>query len=136
LQEAVFRSRAAQAAGLGLAGGRLDREPAPGGCGLGQKAVVELELTTHGEELFHTLWPKPPGPATLQRLREGLADWVRRQDALDRKRNHFLREFRQTHGFDRTHYSDEDRAAFEAGLARLSVEETEARRDAARALVD
>ena len=64
-----------------------------------------------------------------------MASWVKRQDALDRKRNHFMKDFRQTHGFDRTTYTSEQLASFETGLDAVNAEVAEARRQAAVALL-
>jgi len=64
-----------------------------------------------------------------------LAEWVRRQDALDRRRNHFLKDFRHAHGFDRTRYTAEQRAEFESGLERINAEENEKRAQAAEELL-
>ena len=52
------------------------------------------------------------------------------QDALDRKRNHFLKAFRGKHGFDRTRYDAERLSEYERGLARVNDEENRARRSA------
>ena len=133
LQEAVYQSRARQAASVGLSGGQLDR-PSTGtgaGCGLGQETAIDLELTERGEEVFREIWPRQLAPTEVTRIQNGMRDWVERQDALDRKRNHFLRDFRQSHGFDRRTYSDEDAHAFEAGLDRINNEVDERLRQAA-----
>ena len=54
LQEAVYRSRGAQA-GAGLfASGDPDR----GDCGLGERAAVVLDLSPRAEEVFGLLWPQ------------------------------------------------------------------------------
>jgi hypothetical protein len=128
LQEAVYRSRETQAAAGGLA--------MPGGnCGLGHKAAVNLELSTRGEELFRLLWPMQPEDQAMLRIQAVLADWVRRQDALDRKRNHFLKDFRHAHGFDRTRYTAEQRAEFESGIEHINAEENERRELAAQELL-
>lgn len=128
LQEAVYRSRETQAAAGGLA--------MPGGnCGLGHKAAVNLELSPRGEELFRILWPMQPDDQAMLRIQTVLAEWVRRQDALDRKRNHFLKDFRHAHGFDRTRYTAEQRAEFESGLERVNAEENEERAHAAQELL-
>ena len=123
LQEAVYRSRARQAAGAALA-----LPPAPAGgealrrCGLGEKAAIELDLGPRGAELFETLWPDGLAPAALARVRAELADWIARQDALDRKRNHFLRAFRGAHGADRAQYGPDEARAFEDGLSAINGE--------------
>ena len=124
LQEAVYQSRARQAAGVGLSGGRPDGPPgSPGSsCGLGANAAVDLELTERGEELFKQLWPRATAPTELAHIQETMSAWVECQDALDRKRNHYLRDFRQTHGFDRRSYTKEQASEFEAGLASINAE--------------
>lgn len=133
LREAVFQSRARQAADTSLL---KSTDPTLGGtnCGLGARAPtddVERELTAAGRALADQLWPgasgaRPPGAA------ERITRWVERQDALDRKRNHFLRDFRQANGFDRSRYSPAQLAAFESGLAAINAEE-DRQRDAAAA---
>lgn len=131
LQEAVYRSRERQAAGVEL---RRGASPAAGNCGLGEKAALELDLSARGRELAGQLWPAGLEGADLARVRTELAAWVVAQDALDRKRNHFLRDFRQMHGFDRTRYTPDQLRSFEDGLARINGEEDTLRRNAARNL--
>jgi len=131
LQEAVFRSRERQAVGSEL---RRGASPGAGNCGLGEKAAVELDLSARGRELAAQLWPAGLEGARLDALKALVADWIVEQDALDRKRNHFLRDFRGQHGADRTKYGDETLRAFEAGLAKVNAEETERRREVARQL--
>ena len=135
LQEAVFRSRASQATSAALGGARLDREPAPGGCGLGHEAALELDLSPAAAEIFGRLWPGGPEPSEVERTRDLMRDWITRQDALDRKRNHFLRDFRQAHGFDRAAYSAAELEEYETGLARINGEVRERLRGAARELL-
>lgn len=130
LQEAVFRSRGAQAgAGLFAAG-----DPSRANCGLGARAEVVLDLTPRGEELFRALWPAGLAAAALEDVRARTTAWVERQDALDRDRNHFLKAFRTRHGFDRTAWDDERRTAYEAGLAEVNGRVDAELTDAARAL--
>lgn len=127
LQEAVFRSRGAQAgAGLFAVG-----DPARGDCGLGARAAVVLDLSPKAEELFDELWPEGLGDAQVEALREVMRDWIERQDALDRKRNHFLKAFRNEHGFDRSAYSAEQQAAYRTGLDEVNAECNAERRAAA-----
>jgi len=125
LQEAVFRSRERQAVGAEL---RRGASTGAGNCGLGEKAAIELDLSPRGRELAAQLWPAGLGAGALEQLKSAVADWVVEQDALDRKRNHFLRDFRGQHGADRTKYSDETLRAFEAGLEKIKAQETERRR--------
>jgi len=134
LQEAVYRSRGAQA-GAALFAAPLAAEGATGNCGLGAKAAVVLDLTPRAEEVFAALFPGGLGAAELAALRAVIADWVKRQDGLDRRRNHFLKDFRQAHGFDRRGYDAAQAAEFDAGLARVNGEAGAARRAAAVALL-
>jgi len=128
LQEAVYRSRATQAAGTALAG---LADGAPGRCGLGEGAAVVLELTPRGRELAAELYPNVVPSHVAALLRE----WVERQDALDRDRNHFLKAFRHRHGFDRNAYSPELRAQFEQGLERVNAAAAAERRAVAERLL-
>ena len=133
LQEAVFRSRERQAVGAEL---RRGAKPDAGNCGLGEKAAIELDLSARGRELAGQLWPAGLAHEHLDALKTAVADWIVEQDALDRKRNHFLRDFRAKHGFDRSKYGDESLHAYETGLARVNAEETERRRAVARQLAE
>ncbi len=128
LQEAVYRSRATQAAGTALAqlSSGVERQ-----CGLGDGPVVVLDLSARGHELARQLFPTAV-PAHVAPL---LRAWVERQDALDRDRNHFLKAFRQRHGFDRNAYSPELRLQFEQGLERVNAETAAERRAAAERLL-
>jgi hypothetical protein len=133
LREAVYRSRAAQAAASVLPG--AVPPPAGGRCGLGERAVVVLDLSDKGRELFERIWSEEPTEGEFARLRDVMREWIVDQDALDRKRNHFLKAFRNKHGPDRTRYSSADLAEYEAGLTRINSEEDEARRAAARTML-
>jgi len=133
LREAVFRSRAAQAAGSTF--------PSPssagdaGRCGLGERAAVVLDLSAEGRAIFERLFASELEPAALERIHGVMREWVIAQDALDRKRNHFLKAFRGTHGFDRTRYTPEQIVEYDAGLARVNTAEDVARRTAAEQLL-
>lgn len=96
--------------------------PGAAPCGLGGKTVVDLQLSPRAEELFRTLWQRELAPTELERVRSVMGAWIEAQDALDRKRNHFLRDFRQTHGFDRTTYTLAQAQDFENGLGKLNNE--------------
>ena len=130
LQEAVYRSRAVQA-GAGL----LAAGAAPASCGLGASPSVALGLSPRGAELFAGLWPDGLDADALACVRAATAVWVRKQDALDRKRNHFLKDFRTRHGFDRARYGEEEERAYRAGLDTVNAEIDAARREAAGALL-
>jgi len=135
LKEAVYRSRGQQAVHVGLAGGKLDQPSGPANCGLGEKAAVVLDLSPKGEEASQRLWPKGLEPTDLERIQEVMRGWVTHQDSLDRKRNHYLRDFRQEHGFDRQGYTPEDLAKYEKGLARVNREVDDGLRKAAEELL-
>jgi hypothetical protein len=129
LQEAVYQARSAQAAGTFLARGA---RPDAGACGLGEGAGSAREGSTRALELHETLF----GTTEQAPARRALVDaWVETQDALDRKRNHFLKAFRLAHGFDRNAYSDVERAEFESGLQCINAEVENARRAAALRLL-
>jgi hypothetical protein len=97
LREAVFSSRAKQAAGTSLA--RADSRSKAGNCGLGAHAEVELSLSENARELAAKLWPSALAPESAAGV---IAEGVERQDALDRKRNHFQRDISGANGFDRS----------------------------------
>ena len=112
LQEAVFRSRGAQAgAGLWSAG-----DPAAANCGLGDKAAIDLDLSPRAAELLEILWPTGVERAAVEHIAKVTSGWIERQDQLDRDRNHFLKAFRHKHGFDRAAYTDEQASAYRSGL--------------------
>lgn len=132
LTEAVYRSRARQAAASSIA---ASAAPAGGGqCGLGERAAVVLDLAPRGEQLFAELWPAGLPPESVQALRERMQSWILRQDELDRGRNHFLKGFRARHGFEKRAYSPEQRQAYEDGLLALNERALAELREAARAL--
>lgn len=133
LQEAVFRSRGAQAGAALLA--PEERLPDGGQCGLGVRAAVVLDLSPKAEQLFEQLWPAGCPEEQLTRMREVMASWVQRQDALDRKRNHFLKDFRGRHGFERKSYDEATAAAYRAGIDGVNAEARQAQTDAATALL-
>lgn len=124
LREAVYRSRAQQAAANVIAA----PSPSGGQCGLGERAEVALDLTERGRELFTELFGERATAARIALVRDVMRDWTVEQDALDRRRNHFLKAFRNEHGFDRTQYSAALSAQFEAGLVRVNREEDRERR--------
>ncbi len=129
LEEAVYRSREAQS----------ESDPFEAGpdatCGLGAKAVVALELSPRGAEIFDELWRDVLSGEALAALRKVMTEWIRRQDTLDRKRNHFLKDFRREHGFDRTLYTDEQSSAYRSGLDAINAEVDATRRAAAQSLL-
>jgi hypothetical protein len=132
LQEAVFRSRSKQAAGTALA--QLALDPSSGKqrqCGLGARAELELDLTPRALELAQLLWPAGIDEARVTTVRRVMAGWIERQDALDRERNHFLKAFRQQHGFDRRTYTPAQLADYDSGLERVNALADTERRAAA-----
>ncbi len=92
-------------------------------------AIVRIQLSRK------SLWPDDLPQTDVEAGRAVMADWVRRQDVLDRKRNHFLKDFRGTHGFDRVQYTDEQGAAYRSGLDAVNAEVNESRARAARDLL-
>jgi len=133
LREAVYRSRAKQ--GLIAALSPSEADGAPGACGLGKSAAVELGLDEKGARLFGELFGDSVAAAALERIREGMTDWVERQDALDRKRNHFMKAFRNEHGFDRAAYGEKELLDYEAGLAAVNDQVNRELREAATVLL-
>jgi hypothetical protein len=132
LREAVYRSRARQ----GLEGAVASGDPeAPGFCGLGEKPAVVLDLDARGAALLERLWGPAVGDAELARIRDAMSAWIRRQDALDRKRNHFMRDFRTTHGSERERYAEPERRAWDAGLAEINEQVNRELRAAAEGLL-
>jgi hypothetical protein len=113
LQEAVFASRARQAVGAAIGTN-------PGTCGLGAETAVDLDLSPRGQELFDQIWTGETPPTQLEHIRTVLQEWVEIQDGFDRKRNHYLRDFRKSNGFDRRDYTAVQNAEFEKGLARVN----------------
>jgi hypothetical protein len=131
LREAVYRSRSSQAVATLLA---KRASPDVGQCGLGEKAAVALDLTPRGRELFERIFA-PDDEPKLARIHDSMRAWIEAQDALDRKRNHFLKAFRHAHGFDRAKYTPAEATELDDGLARINDEENRERRSAAQTLL-
>lgn len=125
LEEAVYASRAAQSATSAL--GALGAAPGTRQCGLGHGPVplAELELSARARELAQELWPTPASEPRAEEVRVLLDAWIREQDALDRARNHFLRDFRARHGRGRGEYAPEIAAAFDGGLEQINAKARE-----------
>lgn len=131
LVETVYRSRERQSAVAAIRAGAI----ANPNCGLGERAAAVLDLSLRARELLVRIHPGDLGETTLQAVHEVMTNWNERQDVLDRKRNHFLKDFRGRNGFDRTRYTAGIQAEFDAGLARINAEEDAERRAAAMRLV-
>lgn len=131
LREAVYRSRERQSA-LAAVRASAIRNP---NCGLGEQAAVVLDLSPRAREIYERLFPVGVREKALENVDEVMSDWIERQDALDRTRNHFLKDFRGRHGLDRKLYSPAILAEFETGLDRINREEDSERRSAAERLV-
>jgi hypothetical protein len=131
LRDAVFRSREKQSAVAAL------RAPVTknANCGLGERAEIDLDLSARGRDALDQLHPEGLNAEVLDAVRLEMASWVERQDTLDRKRNHFLKEFRARHGFNRRDYAPGVAGEFEAGLARINAEEDAEREVAARRIL-
>jgi len=134
LREAVYRSRERQAIGVSLQPTRPDGS-SPTNCGLGRGAEVVLDLSARARGILRELWPEELAQQELERLRAVMTDWIETQDALDRQRNHFMRDYRKQHGFDRSLYTPEQVRDFEAGLERVNAEESSKRRAQAQRLL-
>jgi len=128
LRESVYRSREKQSAVAAIRAPAIDNP----NCGLGERAEAVLDLSPRASELLQRIHLDD---GRLGAVNEAMTDWTARQDALDRKRNHFLKDFRGRNGFDRTGYSPAVLAEFEAGLARINAEEDAERRAVATRLV-
>ena len=127
LMEAVYRSRNSQGLGSVFAGKT--------NCGLGEGPVTNLDLTERAQALFDELWTEPLTQAQLDEIRAKTRAWIERSDALDRDRNHFLRDFRQANDFDRTVYTEEQTTAYESGLEKVNSGADEALGEAATSLL-
>ena len=127
LVEAVYRSRNSQGLDSVFAG--------KSNCGLGEGPVANLDLSEKAQSLFDELWPEAPDQVHLDAIRATTRGWVERCDALDRDRNHFLRDFRQANGFDRGGYTPEQLVEYESGLEDVNSSADAALAEAAEALV-
>ena len=137
LQEAVYRARGDQAGATLMTAGKRPAGDGPGGaapCGLGEKPSVVLDLSPRAEDLFEALFGAEP--VDLDAIHASMGKWVKRQDALDRKRNHFLKDFRSAHGMDRRTYSEVEGAEYESGLEAVNGEVAAARAAAAAQLLE
>ena len=127
LVEAVYRSRNSQGLESVFAG--------KNNCGLGEGPVTNLDLSEKARSLFDELWPETPDQAHLDAIRATTRVWVERCDALDRDRNHFLRDFRQANGFDQSAYTTEQLVDYESGLEDVNSSADVALAEAAEALL-
>ena len=130
LQEEVYAAREQQAVR-----GALASNDGPGACGLGERAETGLDLSRRGRELFANLFTDGLTPEATAAAREVIDAWVTKQDALDRKRNHFLKDFRHKHGFDRATYDADQAAAYRTGLDAVNAEVDTVRAEFARRLL-
>jgi len=128
LVEAVYRSRNSQ----GLSSVFAEKS----NCGLGEGPVSNLDLSDKAQALFVKLWPGDMEPSQLDAIRATTREWVERSDSLDRDRNHFLKAFRKANGFDRTSYTAEQLAEYEAGLEDVNSTLDAALSEAAAALLE
>jgi hypothetical protein len=123
LRALVARSREAQATSGALA---ALGSAAAGRCGLGERAELELDLPPAALEHARALWPAGAPAEQLAFLREEFERVVREQDALDRRRNHFLKSFRGAHGPDRRAWDAALLGEYERGLDEINGEQTRA----------
>ena len=127
LTEAIYRSRNSQGLSSVFAG--------KSNCGLGEGPVTNLDLSPKAQDLFDKLWPNTPDESLLDTIRATTRAWIERCDALDRDRNHFLRDFRKTNGFDRSAYTPDQLAAYDAGLEDVNANASTALTEAAANLL-
>ncbi|MCH2105070.1 MAG: hypothetical protein MK291_00345 [Planctomycetes bacterium] len=128
LVEAVYRSRNSQGLSSVFEG--------KSNCGLGEGPVANLDLSEKAQGIFEELWPGEMQQATLDEIRATTRAWVERSDALDRDRNHFLKAFRHANGFDRSAYTPEQLAEYEAGLEAVNSTVDAALSETATALLE
>jgi len=145
LQEAVFASRELQhrgqsgigAGGIGAGGIDAGAPADTSGCGLGPKAAVPESFSGKQTELLGQMVQAlgvtdPP----MDQVEAVTAQWIKVQDGLDRKRNHFLKDFRNLHGFDRKAYAPDVEAEFKAGLEEINRDNNDRLHRQAEALVE
>jgi hypothetical protein len=163
LREAVYRSRASQAVSTLLAqGAALDRgqcglgekaavalDLSPRGRELFEQLFTRSQARGSSERQPASSARSESGAGdsddargsarsedqTLARIQSSMRAWIETQDALDRKRNHFLKAFRNAHGFDRTKYTPSETSELDSGLTRINDEENRERRSAALSLL-
>ena len=98
-------------------------------CGLGERPSLPETWSPAqarvAAELFQSL-EAHGREGELAPALEGVAGaWVQVQDGLDRKRNHFIKGFRQQHGADRKAYAPEVEQAFRDGLELINADSRE-----------
>lgn len=132
LQESVYASRAASHAFSPRA---LD---GASGCGLGLRPAIPEDFSPRQAELLErmtALLGVEPSAMPYGELRKRAAEYIKIQDGLDRQRNHFIKDFRTEHGFERAAWAEPVAAQFKTGIDAINAE-NRARLDAlARALV-
>ena len=123
LEEAVLASRSQPQDPLGSAS-----------CGLGDGPALALGFNEKQRGLLQGLGKHilPENAATVPRTVDA---WVKMQDGLDRRRNHFMKAFRQQHGMSRKAYSPEVNAEFSAGLDAINADNDERLSAAAQELL-
>lgn len=145
LMEAVFASRASGANAAPRApsapSASAPSDSATGNCGLGtgpdlDAAVLGAGAGDEARRAAARLWPDGLDASRTEAARAALRGWVKRQDGLDRTRNHFIKEFRAEHGFDRRTYSPEVLIAYEDGVEAVNQRNRDGLDAAARALLD
>jgi hypothetical protein len=120
LEASVYASREAQPPA---------EDEAP--CGLGEGPALPVQFNARQRELLSFL-AAAADDARLSVVADVSHRWIRLQDGLDRKRNHFLKAFRNEHGFARSAYSPEVLEQYQAGLDAINQENDERLDDAAR----
>ncbi len=100
----------------------IDRKS--GFCGLGDTAPTHQELP---EEYAALLKDFSSERLTQRRalIPPLIQSWISDLDPIDRANNHFLKQFRQKHGFDRRQYDAKTEQAFTEGLSKIHAEQEE-----------
>lgn len=116
LEESVFAAREAQHGG----GPTVEA----GGCGLGARPVIPASFNKKQADLMEEMIGVSGGDAEIvvAAAVQHAEQWIKLQDGLDRKRNHFLKDFRNAHGFDRKQYPPDVEARFKQGIDAVNQE--------------
>lgn len=109
LQESVFASRAAShSTTLRLLDGAS-------GCGKGPRPVIPEDFNPRQADLLArmlVLRAVTPSPAMFDTVRDRVGRWVKIQDGIDRQRSHFIKDFRDIHGFEHASWAAPVQAEF------------------------
>lgn len=117
LQESVFASREASHTFSPRA------VEGASGCGLGLRPTIPEDFNDRQASLLEQMIEAaglPPEQVRYDAIRDCVTGWIKMQDGIDRQRNHFLKDFRGVHGFDRKAYAPQIETAFQEGLRAIN----------------